>query len=156
MEHTGALSRDVRRRHLTGPGIRNTHTYIYTPPSLQKNGSGFSAWIWSRWLVYDPSSVNTAIRPLAEPDRISGIDVVLLDGSSASSSAAASPQPLVNRRRVEYFVPKMQGVRIFVEKTTAKQPIVSQMQADAGLSREGTLLGAVNEWRTWFVVDRRA
>jgi hypothetical protein len=100
--------------------------------------------------------VNTAIRPLAEPDRISGIDVVLLDGSSASSSAAASPQPLVNRRRVEYFVPKMQGVRIFVEKTTAKQPIVSQMQADAGLSREGTLLGAVNEWRTWFVVDRRA
>lgn len=104
-----------------------------------------------RQLVYDPSSANTTVRPLADPARLAPIEVVLLDSTNV---ATASPHPLVNRRRVEYFVPKAPGVRVFVEKPTAKQPIVSQMQADSGLAREGTLLGAANEWRTWFVLDR--
>lgn len=63
-------------------------------------------------------------------------------------------EAIVNRRRVEYYMPRVRGIRIFVEKPTAKQPIISQMQAEAGLSREGTMLGAINEWRTWFVVDK--
>ena len=103
-----------------------------------------------RNLVYDPSSANTTIRPLAEADRLTKIDVVLLDEPSD-----AAPQPLVNRRRVEYFVPLIVGVRVFVEKPTAKQAVVSQMMADSGLQREGTMLGAINEWRTWIVMDEQ-
>ena len=41
-------------------------------------------------------------------------------------------------------------VRVFLEKQTAKQPIQKQMESDAGLVRRGTVLGAINEWRTWF------
>ena len=44
-------------------------------------------------------------------------------------------------------------MRVFIEKSTTKQPIQQQMEADAGLVRTGTVLGAVNEWRSWFVMD---
>lgn len=45
------------------------------------------------------------------------------------------------------------GVRVYVEKNTAKQPLQNSMEAEAGLVRTGTVLGAINEWKTWFVVD---
>lgn len=84
------------------------------------------------------------------------------------------PRPMNtrDRRRVPYFIPGVADMRVFIEKSTSKQPIQQQMEADAGLVRSGTVLfrpipffptyehqgkclelGAINEWRTWFVAD---
>ena len=149
-----------------------------------------------------PGSVSFAMIPMQR-----------LHAQSRITSMLLCVPPIINRRRVEYFMPKVPGVRIveyltdpgvgkvlsakkkvshfflhknvhvypkylfllpkkpvthpsplwtlrysmvriFLEKPTAKQPIVSQMQAEAGLAREGTVLGAVNEWRTWFINDQ--
>lgn len=47
------------------------------------------------------------------------------------------------------------NILAFIEKRTSKQPIQQQMDADSGLVRKGTVMGAINEWQTWFVLTRQ-
>ena len=114
-------------------------------------------------MVFDPSQDTHATRAIADP---SSLAAVKLEQAPAQGGAdLPRPVQLLDRRRVSYrgaprlcenVTPTVVGtpdVRCFVEKPTTKQPVQQQMEADAGLVREGSVLGAVNEWRTWFVVD---
>jgi hypothetical protein len=50
-------------------------------------------------------------------------------------------------------MPAIPNVRVFVEKKAHRNPMQEKLEAAAGLARKGSVLGAINEWHTWFVVD---
>lgn len=100
-------------------------------------------------LQFDPSQGNHAVRSMAEPNRLAAYR--LTQGSSGGDLPA--PATVMDRKRVEYSIDNATGVRLFVEKYTTRQPLQKHMDADSGLVRTGTVLGAINEWHTILVVD---
>lgn len=103
----------------------------------------------TQWLRYDPSTKNIQGKQLEQASLLSQVTVT----QRATERTAPRPTPTLTRQRVEYQVNEYEGVRVFVEKQTTKQPLQRQLNGDAGLTRDGTLLAAVNEWRTWIVID---
>lgn len=79
------------------------------------------------------------------------------------------PRPVttVQRDRVEYraFVGGEEGsetslqptpITVFVERSRPRNMVLSQeLHKDYGFTRDGTLLGAVGEFRTWITLDER-
>lgn len=106
---------------------------------------------------YDPTQRNHASRAVAEPTPLLGLVVQQWEPDSACADAAPQglPQPaqVLNRRCLEYRLPAVSGIRAFVEKATPKNAVLSEMERNYGFARAGTVLGAINEWRTWFVAD---
>ena len=92
---------------------------------------------------------------------------VCIQQISSPSDDRPRPEPNLTRQRVEYNrecvvrrisvtkLPDYENIRMFIEKPTTKQILQQKLIADSGLTRDGTLLSAVNEWRTWIVVDSR-
>lgn len=105
----------------------------------------------SNKLVFDPSQATHQSRSLTEPDRLARL---ALEQTSTPDAQAAKPSVALNRKRVEYGLPSIPHVRVFIEMNTTKKPLQQQMEADAGLVRTGTVLGAINEWKTWIVIDK--
>lgn len=104
-------------------------------------------------LTFDPTQETHAVRQWAQPDLLDAVVVRLVD-EPGKDRPAAGPRPsdVANRTRVEYSIEGVPGVRLFVEKAAARQPLRRRMQEASGLKREGTLLAAANEWCTWFLL----
>lgn len=96
---------------------------------------------------YDPNSKNAHTMEMVNADWLSNVDLV------QTSADASVPRPLsvLDRKRVEYILPDRDDIRVFIEQMVAKQPLQQKMNALHGLSREASLLSAVNEWRTWIL-----
>lgn len=101
-------------------------------------------------LQFQSTSENLSVRKFKEPSQLAAF---AMRQATAEDPTVARPSDVLNRRRVAYLVEGVMGVRVYVEKSTAKQPLQNSMEAEAGLVRTGTVLGAINEWKTWFVVD---
>ena len=59
----------------------------------------------------------------------------------------------MNLRMIEYQMLAILNVRVFVEKKAHRNPMQEKLDAAARLERKSSVLGAINEWQTWFVVD---
>lgn len=90
-------------------------------------------------------------RAVAEPSPLVALRLTLWDGPAGSE--LPRPAPSLGRRSVEYRLSDVTPIRVFVAKAAPKSPLLRDMEADAGLARQGNVLGAINEWRTWFVAD---
>lgn len=89
-----------------------------------------------RRIVFDTVQKNHSIRAIAEPSQLS---IFKLE-QGGSGNETPRPPAMTDRRRVEYQIPGVADVRVFIEKPVTKQPIQQHMEADAGLVRNGTVL----------------
>ena len=71
----------------------------------------------------------------------------------AGRGGAAAPRAHLGRCCVEYRIAGVAPVRVFVAKAAPKSPLLRDTEVDPGLARQGNVLRAVNEWRTWFGTD---
>lgn len=107
-------------------------------------------------LVFDPTENNHTGQVVAEPAQLTTFHVEQVVAPAPDAppvSGLPRPAPLLDRRRVEYTITGVGSVRVFVEKPASKHVLQHHLDADSGLTRTGTLLGAINEWHTWIVAD---
>lgn len=106
-------------------------------------------------LQYDPSDENVQTKQIADPNRLSQVQLLQEseDGRGDKTPSVARPGPTLTRKRVGYSLPNYNYVRVYIEKPTTKQLLQQKLNGNAGLTREASLLAAVNEWRTWIIMD---
>lgn len=127
--------------------IRQTLAADFQPPQPQPPATSSQ----SRRANHDPSQDTHATRAVHAPEPLAALEL-----KQAAHGDAALPRParVLDRRRVEYHMPAVPTVRVFVEKKAHRNPMQEKLEADAGLARSGSVLGAINEWHTWFVADK--
>lgn len=128
----------------------------FRPPAPAPSGTDRSR----QMLSFDATQRDTyRLRKFAKPDVLETYRVVRSDPNQANHQPTTS----LDRIRIPYNVfeyhrtpgspPLDVPVRVFMERELPKQACVGHMLTlDTGYAREGTLLAAMGEWRTWIVL----
>lgn len=108
-------------------------------------------------LQYNQVTENIQTRQILDPTWFSTIPMLQTNPDDETSTdddaTAARPVSVLNRKRVQYTLPEFENVRVFIEQPVTKQPLQQKLNGNFGLMRESNLLSALNEWRTWIVLD---
>lgn len=104
-------------------------------------------------VTFDPVQKNHASRAVAEPSPLVALRLQQWEPAAPRDAALPRPLPALDRQLVEYRLPAVAGIRAFLARASSKSPLQRDMNRNCGLARTGNVLGAVNEWHTWFVAD---
>jgi hypothetical protein len=110
-------------------------------------------------LAYDTVQSNAVKHQLVDADLLEEYTITRVDDSETRSD----PKPIQvnNRKRIQYLVYRgkesdlrLQPVQVFIEKLVSKRaPLSQRLHSETGLSKTTSLLSAVNDWRTWIVLN---
>jgi hypothetical protein len=111
-------------------------------------------------IVYNPQQRSHAVRKFTDEELLAAYRVRRVDDVDEVNQLAR-PVNCLERERVAYRVFNLIDDRavhapilVYMEKVVPKQRMLWQrMQNDIGFTKEGDLLGALSEGKTWIVID---
>jgi hypothetical protein len=120
-------------------------------------GSGCAG---SHHIVYNPQQRSHKLRSFADTEVLSGYKVRRIDNAD-EVAGLARPVNCMERERVAYRVFNIiedraihAPILVYMEKRVPRKHMLWQrMQNDNGFTKEGDLLGALSEGKTWIVID---